>query len=123
MSQEREVLPHRALYIKTFPPNLVRGKWQIRVKRVKGQREAKMMTVYGYESKEVALEQTLLYQFALGRDHAKDWVGPLDTSIRLVLGNAIRNVSYVDGYSTFNAITEDASERRKRDCPKTKDRR
>ena len=25
MSQEREVLPHRALYIKTFPPNLVRG--------------------------------------------------------------------------------------------------
>jgi hypothetical protein len=67
----------------------------------------------------VALEETLLYQFALMRDHAKGWVSLQEKSVRLTLGNPIRNISYLEGLRAFNAIPEVDSEKRKRDCPNT----
>ena len=80
-------------------------KWQIFVVKGKDKGEKqKIMTLYGYESREVALEETLLYQFALMRDHAKGWVSLQEKSVRLTLGNPIRNISYLEGLRVKSII-------------------
>jgi hypothetical protein len=56
--QEREVLKHRARYSKIYALKNSSNKWQIQEVKGKDKGEKqKIMTVYGYESREVALER------------------------------------------------------------------
>jgi hypothetical protein len=123
MSEERENLPFSALYSHHKTPVQSNGKggigsWQITVKKAptKG-RAKKELKVSGYETQEAAWEGTFQYQYALMRDHALHWVGPLEALD--MFGNQDRFVNYRQGYEAHKALllTEDASGKRKRASP------
>lgn len=123
MSEERENLPFSALYSHHKTPVQSNGKggigsWQITVKKAKTKgREKKELKVSGYETQEAAWEGTFQYQYALMRDHALHWVGPLEALD--MFGNQDRFVNYRQGYEAHKALllTEDASGKRKRASP------